>query len=132
MCNPKLELWPGVALLEAQTELGCAQEVLVMQDGMCVGSKGGELSDLLSLCRRCPQRYVLPALPSAGVWLQGILVAVAQSFSPVQLFAALWTAAHQAPLAFTISQSVLNLMPVEAVMHPAISCSCRPNFSHLP
>ena len=63
MCNPELELWPGVALLEVQTELECAQEVLVMQDGMCVGSKGGELSDLLSLCCRCVQRYVLPTLP---------------------------------------------------------------------
>ena len=54
-------------------------------------------------------------------------VAVAQSFSCVPLFATPWTAAHQASLSFTISQSVLKLMSIESVMlsnyHPLPSGS---------
>ena len=37
-------------------------------------------------------------------------------FSRVWLFATPWTAAHQAPLSFTISQSLLKLMSIESVM----------------
>ena len=43
------------------------------------------------------------------------LVAV-QWLSCVQLFATLWTAAHQSSLSFTISQSLLKLMSIESVM----------------
>ena len=39
-----------------------------------------------------------------------------QSLSHVQLFATPWTAAHQASLSFTISQSLLKLMSIELVM----------------
>ena len=39
-----------------------------------------------------------------------------QSFSRVQLFAIPWTAAHQASLSFTVSWSLLKLMPIESVM----------------
>ena len=39
-----------------------------------------------------------------------------QSSSRVWLFAALWTAAHQASLSFTIFQSLLKLMVFELVM----------------
>ena len=35
---------------------------------------------------------------------------------PSQVFATLWTAAHQASLFFTISQNLLKLMPIELVM----------------
>ena len=45
-----------------------------------------------------------------------IFVAV-QSLSPVHLFAAAWTAAHQASLSFTISQSLLQLMSIEDIKH---------------
>ena len=38
------------------------------------------------------------------------------SLSHVQLFATPWTATHQASLSFTISQSLLKLMPNELVM----------------
>ena len=38
------------------------------------------------------------------------------SLSHIQLFATLWTAARQASLSFTISQSLLKLMLVESVM----------------
>ena len=41
---------------------------------------------------------------------------VAQLLSHVQLFVTLWTAAHQASLFFTISQSLLKRMSIESVM----------------
>ena len=51
---------------------------------------------------------------------------VVQSLSHVQLFATPWTAARQASLSFTISQSVLTLMSVESVMpsNHLILCCC--------
>ena len=48
-----------------------------------------------------------------------------QSRSHVQLFATPWTAAHQASLSFTISQSLLKFMSTELVMlpnHVILSC----------
>ena len=42
--------------------------------------------------------------------------AVVQSLSCVQLFAAPWTAACQASLSFTVSQSLLKLLFIESVM----------------
>ena len=44
------------------------------------------------------------------------VVLVVQSLSHVQLFVTVWTAAGQASLSFTISQSVLKLMSIESVM----------------
>ena len=41
-------------------------------------------------------------------------VVVVQSLSLLQLFATLWTAAHQASLSFTISQNLLKLMSIES------------------
>ena len=41
---------------------------------------------------------------------------VVQQLNCVQLFATPWTAACQASLSFTISQSVLKLMSIESVM----------------
>ena len=43
-------------------------------------------------------------------------IVVVQSLSGVRLFATPWTAAHQASLSFTISQSLLKLMSIESVM----------------
>ena len=43
-------------------------------------------------------------------------VVVVQSLSHVQLFVTPWTAAHQASLSFTVSQSLLKLMSIESVM----------------
>ena len=45
-----------------------------------------------------------------------LLVFVVQSLSCVQLFAISWTAANQAPLSSTISQSLLKLMSIELVI----------------
>ena len=44
------------------------------------------------------------------------IFAVVQSLSHVQFFVTPWTAAHQASLSITNSQSVLKLMSVESVM----------------
>ena len=59
-----------------------------------------------------------------------IFVAAVQSLSHVRLFATPWTAACQASLSFTLSQSLLKLMSIESVMpsnhlvlcHPSPSC----------
>ena len=45
-----------------------------------------------------------------------VLFSSVQSLSHVQLFATPWTAAHQASLSFTISQSLLKLMSIESVL----------------
>ena len=50
---------------------------------------------------------------------------VVQSLSHVGLFAAPWTAAHQASLSFTKSRSLLKLMSIESVMpsnHLVLCC----------
>ena len=51
----------------------------------------------------------------SGKFIPPCVVAV-QSLSRVWLFAIPWTAAHQASLSFTISQSLLRLMSIESVM----------------
>ena len=45
-----------------------------------------------------------------------VFVIVVQSLSRVQFFVNPWTVAHQAPLSFTISQSLLRFMSIESVM----------------
>ena len=49
-----------------------------------------------------------------------------QSLSPVQLFATPWTAAYQAALSITISQSLLKLMSIESVMPSNHLILCHP------
>ena len=49
-----------------------------------------------------------------------------QPLSRVQLFATPWTAACQASLCFTISQSLLKLMSIESVMPSNHLILCRP------
>ena len=56
---------------------------------------------------------------------------VVQLLSHVQLFANPWTAACQASLSFTISQSLLKLMSIESVMPSNISSSVVLFFSCL-
>ena len=55
----------------------------------------------------------------------------AQSLSRVQLFATPWTAAHQAPLSITNSQSLLKLMSIELVMPSNHLILCCPLPRHL-
>ena len=51
---------------------------------------------------------------------------VVQLLSCVGLFVTLWTAAHQVPLSFTISRSLLKLMPIESVMPSNHLIFCHP------
>ena len=53
-------------------------------------------------------------------------VVVVQSLSHVQLFATPWTAAHQASLSFTISQSLFKLMSIRLVMPSNHLILCHP------
>ena len=59
------------------------------------------------------------------------LISLVQSLSHVQLFVTSWTAAHQASLSSTISQSLLKLMSIESVMLSNISSSTA-RFSSCP
>ena len=54
-----------------------------------------------------------------------------QLLSYVWLFATPWAAACQAPLSFSISQSLLKFMPIELVMPSTISSSVATFFSCL-
>ena len=56
------------------------------------------------------------------------VVAVVQLLSCVQLFATPWTEALQAPLSFTISQSLLKLMSIGSVMSSNHRILCHPLF----
>ena len=54
------------------------------------------------------------------------IVVVVQLLNRVQLFATPWTAARQAPLSSTISQSLLKLMSIESVMPSNHFVLCHP------
>ena len=54
------------------------------------------------------------------------LIIVVHSPSCVQLFATSWTAARQASLSFTISQSLLKFMYIESVMPSNHLILCHP------
>ena len=56
----------------------------------------------------------------------GLLFSSVQSFSQVQLFMTPWTAAHQASLSITNSQSLLKPMSIESVMPSNHLILCRP------
>ena len=59
-------------------------------------------------------------------WLQQYQFSSVQSLSRVQLFVTPWTAARQASLSFTNSQSSLKLMSIESVMPSNHLILCRP------
>ena len=77
--------------------------------------------------RGCALVITEPLIHSeVGVWWASVFMfIVVQSLSRVRLFATPWTAAHQASLSFTISQSVLKLMSIESMMPSTVS-SCHP------
>ena len=56
------------------------------------------------------------------------LMLIVKSLSHVRLFATPWTAAHQASLSITNSQSLLKLMSIESVMPSNHLILCRPLF----
>ena len=53
-------------------------------------------------------------------------VVIVQLFCHVRLCVTPWTAAHQAPLSFTISRSLLKLMSIEFVMPSNHLILCHP------
>ena len=55
-----------------------------------------------------------------------VVVVVAQSLSHIRLFVTPWTAAHQASLSFTNTQSSLKLMSIESVMPSNHLVLCHP------
>ena len=69
------------------------------------------------LCPLCLKRSPVPSL---------IPHLIVQSLSRVQLFVTPWTAAHQASLSFTNSQSLLKLMSIESVMPSNHLILCHP------
>ena len=73
------------------------------------------------------EQMTLQVLPRPAPWsIFSIDSAVdLQSLSRVQLSATPWTAAHQASLSFTISQSLLKLMSIESVMPSNHLALCR-------
>ena len=57
---------------------------------------------------------------------QGGLLLLLSHFSHVRLFATPWTAARQASLSITTSQSLLKLMSIDLVMPSSHLILCRP------
>ena len=62
---------------------------------------------------------------------QACIIQPVQSLSHVRLFATPWTAARQASLSITNSQSLANLCSLTQWCHPTISSSVIPFSSHL-
>ena len=74
----------------------------------------------------CPLLTACPSIQS-GTTMSTIQTAVQfHSLSGVRLFATPWTAACQASLSFTISQSLLELTSIESVMSPNHLILCCP------
>ena len=81
------------------------------------------LGVLPSLCYLSSLFLLLPPSTS-DIGLQ--MPVVVQSLSRVQLFVTPWTAAHQASLSFTISQSLFRLMSIESLMPSNHLILCHP------
>ena len=73
---------------------------------------------------------VIPtAISRSGGVIIGDQFSSVQMLSHVQLFAVPWTAARQASLSITNTQSLLKLMSIELVVPPNHLILCRPLFS---
>ena len=69
------------------------------------------------------------SIPGQATKIPHATVLAVQSLSRVPLFATPWTAAHEASLSFTISQSLLKLRSIESVMpsnHLILCCPLSP------
>ena len=81
-----------------------------------------------------PDRLLLDKYKcSLNEWVDewSYVIIVIQSLSCVRLLVTPWTAAQQASLSFTISQSLLKLMPIAQWCHPTLSSSVIPFLSCL-
>ena len=106
------------------------------------------LKNIFWLCILVPWPEIKPKAPALTVWsfnhwttrkvptqspFEGHLFLIlwlftVQSFSRVRLFATPWTAACQASLSFTITQSLLKLMSIESVMPSNHLFLCHPRL----
>ena len=68
------------------------------------------------------KKILICAVVSFSVWKR----VVGQLLSHVWLFATTWTEEHQASLFFTITQSLLKLMPINSVMSSNHLILCHP------
>ena len=80
-------------------------------------------SHSVSMCEELVIHYMLQKILTFKVFLDFCCSSVA---SCVWLFVTPWTVAHQAPLSFTISRSLLKFMPIESVMLYNHFILCRP------
>ena len=67
-------------------------------------------------------------MPVSAVQQSDSVISSVQSLSRVRLFVTPWTAAHQASLSITNSQSLLKLMSIELVMPSNHLILCRPHL----
>ena len=82
---------------------------------MLVGGKD-LASSILSLCKHLDFTHALMIMLTSLLVNFLSLAAIVQSLSHVQLCASPWTAALQASLSITVSQSLLKLMSIESMM----------------
>ena len=82
------------------------------------------MANLRAMVGRHPPHQGFTAYPAPRIacWVRLLLLL---SLSRVQLFVTPWTAEHQAPLSFAISQSLLKFTSIESVML-SISSSASP------
>ena len=96
----------------------------------CVGPKrSGDLEcKCFQVCRPqwVTQTSQFHTFPSQGHSLGKVLFSSVQSIIRVRLFAALWTAAHQASPSITNSWSLLKLMSIESAMPSNLLILCHP------
>ena len=114
--------------------------VLKINDILAPATTGKNLEDIIlseitqsqkdkycdSTYLRCIEEADLQRHKVDGGWGIGGWVVVVQSLSRVGLFAAPWTAGHQASLSYTISWSLIKLMSTELVMPPNHLILCCP------
>ena len=67
-------------------------------------------------------------MPVSAVQQSDSVISSVQSLSRVRLFVTPWTAAHQASLSITNSQSLFELMSIESVMPSNHLILCRPHL----
>ena len=91
---------------------------------ICVGDQASRSQ--AEPCRR--DRALGAATQTSGCLLgaHSFVLVVVQSLSQARLFATPRTAAHQASLSFTISQSLFKLMSIESVMPSNHLSLCHP------
>ena len=105
------------------------QEIVKDREAWCAAVHGVTKNQIW--LSNIPLYICITSSLSIHLWMDNYVAsmsfaAVVQLLSRVWLFATPWTAAHQASLSFTISQSLLKLMSIESVMAPHRLVLCCP------